>query len=179
MVGVLPEFTCILGLDASKMSDSENILPTPIDDIDRRLLGILQQNNRLTADELGDQVGVSRSSAQRRMKRFRDEGIIEADIFVLSEKAAGNPMTFIVEVELERERNDLLDEFRCSMLTLDDVQQCYYVTGHTDFILIVTSADMAPHEEFSRKVFADSANFRRFHSNVVVNRVKIGLQMPL
>ncbi len=102
------------------------------------------------------------------MKRFRNEGIIEADISVLSEKAAGNPMTFIVEVEPERERNDLLDEFRRSMLALDDVQQCYYVTGHTDFILIVTSADMAAYEEFSRKVFADSPNFRRFHSNVVL-----------
>jgi Lrp/AsnC family leucine-responsive transcriptional regulator len=58
------------------------------------------------------------------MKR-RDEGIVEADISVLSEKAAGNPMTFIFEVELERERNDLLDEFRRSILALDDVQQCY------------------------------------------------------
>jgi len=57
------------------------------------------------------------------MKRFREEGIIEADISVLSEKPAGNPMTFIVEVELKRERNDLLDEIRRSMLALDDVQQ--------------------------------------------------------
>ena len=57
------------------------------------------------------------------MKRFGDDGIIEADISVLSEKAAGNPMTFIVEVELKRERNDLLDEIRRSMLALDDVQQ--------------------------------------------------------
>lgn len=113
------------------------------------------------------------------MKRFRDEGIIEADISVLSPKAVGRPMTFIVEVELERERTDLLDEFRRSMLALDDVQQCYYVTGHTDFILIVTAADMAAYEAFSRQVFTDNPNIRRFHSNVVVNRVKSGLQVPL
>jgi len=154
-------------------------MPHPLDDTDKRLLDILQRNNRLSADELGDQIGISRSSVQRRMKRFREERIIEADISVLSAKAVGRPMTFIVEVELERERTDLLDEFRRSMLALDDVQQCYYVTGHTDFILIVTSTDMAAYEEFSRQVFTDNPNIRRFHSNVVVNRVKAGLQVPL
>ncbi|MDD9746736.1 MULTISPECIES: Lrp/AsnC family transcriptional regulator [Marinovum] len=154
-------------------------MPNSLDATDKRLLEILQRNNRLSADELGERIGVSRSSVQRRMKRFRDEGIIEADISVLSPKAVGRPMTFIVEVELERERTDLLDEFRRSMLALDDVQQCYYVTGHTDFILIVTAADMAAYEEFSRQVFTDNPNIRRFHSNVVVNRVKSGLQVPL
>lgn len=154
-------------------------MPAELDDTDRKLLALLQRNNRLTADELGDQVGTSRSSVQRRMKRFRDEVIIEADISVLSANAVGRPMTFIVEVELERERTDLLDEFRRSMLALEDVQQCYYVTGHTDFILIVTSVDMAAYEEFSRQVFTDNPNIRRFHSNVVVHRVKAGLQVPL
>ncbi|GGH41699.1 Lrp/AsnC family transcriptional regulator [Cribrihabitans marinus] len=154
-------------------------MPNSLDATDKRLLKVLQRNNRLSADDLGERIGVSRSSVQRRMKRFRDEGIIEADISVLSPKAVGRPMTFIVEVELERERTDLLDEFRRSMLALDDVQQCYYVTGHTDFILIVTAADMAAYEEFSRQVFTDNPNIRRFHSNVVVNRVKSGLQVPL
>lgn len=154
-------------------------MPNFLDATDKRLLEVLQRNNRLSADELGERIGVSRSSVQRRMKRFRDEGIIEADISVLSPKAVGRPMTFIVEVELERERTDLLDEFRRSMLALDDVQQCYYVTGHTDFILIVTAADMAAYEAFSRQVFTDNPNIRRFHSDVVVNRVKSGLQVPL
>ncbi|SLN40505.1 Lrp/AsnC family transcriptional regulator [Ruegeria meonggei] len=154
-------------------------MPYPLDDTDKRLLDILQRNNRLSADELGDQISISRSSVQRRMKRFREEGIIEADISVLSAKAVGRPMTFIVEVELERERTDLLDEFRRSMLAHEDVQQCYYVTGHTDFILIVTSTDMAAYEKFSRQVFTDNPNIRRFHSNVVVNRVKAGLKVPL
>ncbi|WP_291729306.1 Lrp/AsnC family transcriptional regulator [Leisingera sp. F5] len=154
-------------------------MPSILDDADKRLLAILQRDNRLTADELGSLAGISRSSVQRRLKRFREEGVIEADISVLSAKAVGRPMTFIVEVELERERTDLLDEFRRSMLALEDVQQCYYVTGHTDFILIVTATDMAAYEDFSRQVFTDNPNIRRFHSNVVVNRVKAGLQVPL
>lgn len=154
-------------------------MPTVLDDVDKSILKVLQKNSRLSAEELGDLTGVSRSSVQRRIKRFWDEGIIEADISVLSPRALGRHMTFIVEIELERERNDLLDEFRRSMLALDDVQQCYYVTGHTDFILIVTSSDMETYEEFSRRVFVENPNIRRFHSNVVVNRVKAGLDVPI
>ncbi|MGO1120985.1 Lrp/AsnC family transcriptional regulator [Rhodovibrionaceae bacterium A322] len=154
-------------------------MPEALDKTDKLLLEILQRDNRLSADELGERVGLSRSAVQRRLKRFREQGIIEADVSVLSPKAVGQMMTFIVEVELERERTDLLDEFRRSMTALDAVQQCYYVTGHTDFILIVTARDMASYEDFSRQVFSENPNIRRFHSNVVVNRVKAGLQVPL
>jgi len=65
------------------------------------------------------------------------------------------------------------------LLKLDDVQQCYYVTGRADFILVVTSTDMTAYEEFSRRVFNDNPNIRRFHSNVVIDRVKAGLQVPV
>jgi Lrp/AsnC family leucine-responsive transcriptional regulator len=150
-----------------------------LDDFDRRLITAIQKNNRLTADELGEIAGISRSAVQRRLKRFRDEKIVEADISVVSAKAVGRPMTFVVEVEMERERTDLLDEFRRSMLKLDDVQQCYYVTGQADFILVVTAPDMTAYEEFSRRVFNDNPNIRRFHSNVVIDRVKAGLQVPV
>ncbi|CUH50692.1 Lrp/AsnC family transcriptional regulator [Shimia marina] len=154
-------------------------MPDTLDDIDRRLLSAVQKNTRLTADELGEIAGISRSAVQRRLAGYRAEGIIEAEIAVVSAKAVGRPMTFLVEVEMERERTDLLDEFRRSMLTLDDVQQCYYVTGQADFILVVTAQDMGAYEEFSRRVFNDNPNIRRFHSNVVIDRVKAGLQVPL
>ncbi|PHQ71807.1 MAG: ArsR family transcriptional regulator [Sneathiella sp.] len=150
-----------------------------IDSTDRKILNLLQKDNRLSAEELGAKIGASRSSIQRRIKQLRTEGIIEADISIIKSSAFGQRMTFIVEVELERERIDLLDEFRRSALALDEVQQCYYVTGHTDFILIVTAANMEDYEIFTRRVFIENPNIRRFHSNVVVDRVKVGLHIPL
>ena len=88
-------------------------------------------------------------------------------------------MTFVVEVELERERVDLLDEFRRSMAALAGVQQCDTLIGHTDFVLIVAADDMASYERFSRRVFTENLNIRRFHTNVVVDRVKVGLAVPI
>jgi Lrp/AsnC family transcriptional regulator, leucine-responsive regulatory protein len=150
-----------------------------LDEIDRRILRELQQSARLSAKELGDKVGVSRSAAQRRVQILRENGAIEKEIAVVSTRHAAPFMTFIVEVELERERIDLLDEFRRSMLKLDEVQQCYYVTGHTDFVLIILTKDMASYESFTRQVFIENPNIRRFHTNVVVDQVKVGLSVPV
>lgn len=150
-----------------------------LDETDRSILRELQQNARLSSEELGEKIGVSRSSAQRRVQILRETGAIEKEVAIVSTKHADATMRFIVEVELERERIDLLDEFRRSMLMLEEVQQCYYVTGHTDFILIVLAKDMVSYELFTRRVFTENPNIRRFHTNVVVDQVKVGLSVPI
>ncbi len=72
--------------------------------------------------------------------------MIAADVAMVRPEAMGLSMTFIVEVELERERPDLLDEFRRSVRALAEVQQCYYVTGRADFILVILTRDMEAFE---------------------------------
>ncbi len=88
-------------------------------------------------------------------------------------------MTFLVEVEIERERVDLLDEFRRSIQRLEEVQQCYYVTGASDFVLVVVTKDMDSFEMLSRRVFTENPNIRRFETKVVVGRVKASMRIPL
>ena len=150
-----------------------------IDLLDRKILDQMQENSNLSADEIAQRVGASRSSVQRRIQQLRDAGLIEREAVQVSPALAGSYMTFIVEVELERERVDLLDEFRRSMRALPQVQQCYYVTGHTDFVVIVLAEDMLQYEKLSRQVFTENPNIRRFHTNVVVDRVKVSLKVPL
>ncbi|MFK7762159.1 MAG: Lrp/AsnC family transcriptional regulator [Roseobacter sp.] len=154
-------------------------MTTNLDRTDRAILAILQKNARLTADGLADRVGASRSSVQRRIKRLTDTGVIEHEVVQVNPERANAFMTFVVEVELERERIDLLDEFKRSMLSLDEVQQCYYITGHADFILIVLVKDMNDYDRFSRQVFVENPNIRRFATSVVVDRVKASLFVPL
>ena len=95
-----------------------------IDEVDRRLLMEVQIDNRQSNETLAEKVGASPSTVQRRLAKLRETGVIESDISIVSEEAVGWPMTFIVEVTLERERVDLLDAFRDSMRKLEEVQQC-------------------------------------------------------
>ncbi|MBB6186452.1 Lrp/AsnC ligand binding domain-containing protein [Rhodanobacter sp. MP7CTX1] len=88
-------------------------------------------------------------------------------------------MTFIVGVELERERADMLDAFRKGARADPNVQQCYYVTGEADFILIVVARDVDDFESFTRRLLFDNANIRRFTTNVVTARDKVGNAAPI
>ena len=153
--------------------------PASIDNFDRKILEIVQHSNRTTSDQIAEQVGLSPAAVQRRLKRMREQQVIQADISVVNPKSIGRPMTFVVQVSLERERADLMDAFKKEMKNNKAVQQCYYVTGSSDFILVVTAADMEGYDRFTRDSFFDNANIRSFQTNVVMDAVKVGLSLPL
>lgn len=151
----------------------------PLDEFDVRILEIVQENNRVSAEELAVRVNLSASACLRRLSRLRADGIIEADVSVIAPEAAGRTLTMIVEVTLERERSDIISEFKATMQRLPEVMQCYYVTGDTDFVMIVTAPSMEDYEEFASRFFFDNLNVRRFRTSVVMDRVKVGLKVPL
>ncbi|KKD60096.1 ArsR family transcriptional regulator [Grimontia sp. AD028] len=150
-----------------------------IDSFDRKILNIMQDSNRATSDQIADMVGLSPAAVQRRLKKLREQKIIKADVSVVDPKAIGKAMTFVVQVSLERERVDLMHNFKKEMKANKSVQQCYYVTGSSDFILIVTAADMEEYDVFTREAFFDNVNIKSFHTNVVMDRVKTGLTVPI
>lgn len=153
--------------------------PLSVDSFDRKILDIVQHSNRATSDTIADQVGLSPAAVQRRLKRMRTQGVIQADVSVVNPKAVGQTMTFVVQVTLERERVDLMHNFKKEMTANRSVQQCYYVTGSSDFILIVTAADMEGYDKFTREAFFDNANIKSFQTNVVMDNVKVGLTIPI
>lgn len=150
-----------------------------MDEFDLKLLRLVQHNNRLTAEELNGRVGLSASACQRRLAKLRRKGIIERDIAVVSAEAVGRQLTMIVEVSLERDRADIVDEFKRLMIDTEEVMQCYYVTGDVDFILVVTARDMPHYEAFTKEFFFPNRNIRRFNTLVVMDRVKVGLYVPI
>jgi len=154
-------------------------LPT-IDSFDRKILEIVQESNRATSDQIAEQIGLSPAAIQRRLKRLRKEQVIVDDISVINPKVLGRNMTFIVQVSLERERADLIHSFKKQMQNSKHVQQCYYVTGSPDFILIVTAFSMEDYDKFTQETFFfDDSNVRNFQTNVVMDSVKVSLQLPV
>src|SRR4028119_77554 len=145
-----------------------------MDSFDKKILAIVQQNNQLSTDKIAEQVNLSASAVQRRLKRLRKDGIIEADVAIISPQASGRLLTIIVEVTLEQERliSSVLDEFKKLVLNTPEVMQCYHVTGNADFILIIAAKDMQDYEALTRRLFIDNRSVRRFQTSVVVSGVK-------
>ena len=150
-----------------------------IDDFDRKILRHVQRNNLLTSAQLSDLVGLSPSSVQRRLNKLRADRVIEADIAVISPTALERPLTMMVAVELARERSDIIDRFKRAVRERAEVMSAYYVTGETDFMLIVSAKDMSDYEAFTRDFFYNNADIKGFKTTVVMDRIKASFSLPI
>ena len=150
-----------------------------LDNFDARILQVVQINNRATSEEIGRTLGLSATAVQRRLKRMRAEGIIEADVSIVRLKAIGRPISMIVLVTLERERADIVDRFKRAIRQTPEVMNGYYVTGETDFLLIVTAESMEDYENFTRKFFYENPDIKGFKTMVIMDRVKTGFSAPI
>lgn len=148
-----------------------------MDDKDHDILRLIQSNAQLTAEAISHEVGLSAPAVQKRLKKLRDTGVIEREIAILSPARLGREMTVIVQVVLERESRMHLDAFKRKMRKAKQVQQCYYTTGEADFILVVIVKDIKEYEAFTQEFFFDESNVSRFTSSVVMDRVKVSLDI--
>jgi Lrp/AsnC family leucine-responsive transcriptional regulator len=151
---------------------AKDTLRMPLDDLDRRILNALQEDNRLSFAELAQRVASSAASCMRRVRRLREDGIIEADIALINPQAAGRSLTAVVNIELESERLDLIDAFKREMRSAPEVTQCYMVTGDADFVVVVMVEDVAAFENFTRERLYANPNIRKFRSMIMLDRVK-------
>jgi Lrp/AsnC family leucine-responsive transcriptional regulator len=153
-------------------------IPT-IDSIDRHLLDALQRDARVKMETLAGEVGLSVSAVQRRVVRLREAGVIAGEHVVLDPKAAGSPVTVIVELMLERERTSLTEGLKRWLIAAEDVQSAWGVTGETDFVLVVTAADLGSYERFTRRMMDENEVIREFRSSIALNRLKHSLFVPV
>jgi Lrp/AsnC family transcriptional regulator, leucine-responsive regulatory protein len=150
-----------------------------VDDFDLGILEILQRDNLTSQRKIGAAVNLSAPAVQRRIKKMQEGGVIAANVAVIDPSSVGQSITILVEVQVESERVDLLDAAKISFAAAPEVQQCYYVTGEADFILVVTVPAMSAYEALTRRLFFENSNVKRFRTLVVMDRVKVGLAIPI
>ncbi|SIO72352.1 transcriptional regulator, AsnC family [Burkholderia sp. GAS332] len=150
-----------------------------LDAFDIKLLEAVQQNNRLTAKQLSEKVNLSGMSCLRRLTRLREEKVIVKDISVIDPARVGQAMTTLALVSLERERADMIDEFKRAVQQTREIIQCHYVTGDVDFVMMISTASMEDYDAFTRSFFFGNKNVRRFSTLVVMNQVKFAMPFPL
>ncbi|HVJ02505.1 MAG TPA: Lrp/AsnC family transcriptional regulator [Sphingomonas sp.] len=150
-----------------------------LDTFDRQLLNLVQEDSSRTADQLGETVPLSSSAIQRRLRKMREAGVIQRETAVVDPKWVGKPTFFVVALQIERERPELLAQLRRWLADEDHVQQAFYVTGEADFVLIVTAPDTASYDALMSRMVKENANIRRFTTNVALGLVKRGLSIPI
>ncbi|QEY63171.1 Lrp/AsnC family transcriptional regulator [Metapseudomonas lalkuanensis] len=150
-----------------------------LDAFDLKLIHYVQQDASLSQAELGNRVNLSSAAVNRRLKRLGDEGVIRKTVALVDPQQLGHALTIITEVEVESERLDLLDAMKRSFLACPQVQQCYYVAGEFDFVLVLACRSMEQYTELTRQLFFESNNVKRFRTLVSMSNVKVGLEVPV
>lgn len=150
-----------------------------LDAFDRALLRIVQLDAALTSDVLAERVGLSASAVQRRLRRLEDDGVIVGRVAVVDPARVGQPAHFIVALEVERERADLLGRLRQWLMAEPGVQQVFYVTGSADFMLIASARDISAYEAMMTRLMNDNPNVRRFTTHVAMSAPKRTLAIPV
>lgn len=153
--------------------------PPALDEFDRAILRILQKDNTVPQREIGLAVNLSAPAVQRRIRRMEAAGVIRANAALVDPTKVGRPLTIIVEVAMDSEKLELLDAAKRTFAATPAVQQCYYVTGDADFVLVVTVPTMADYETLTRGLFSGNHNVRRFRTLVVMDRVKAIMDVPV
>ncbi|TDO95762.1 Lrp/AsnC family transcriptional regulator [Marinomonas balearica] len=150
-----------------------------MDNFDLEILDRLQRNSRITTETLGIEIGLSATAVQRRIKKLKETGIIDKEIAVVNEALLGNAVTVIVEVAMKRGGTDVIGAFQKKAQSFNSVQQCYYVAGENDFILIVKADNLQHYEEITRDLLLNDKNIHKFYSNIAMQNVKVGLEYPI
>ncbi|MCZ4297252.1 Lrp/AsnC family transcriptional regulator [Henriciella marina] len=148
-----------------------------MDGFDRRLLDLLQQDNRRTYDDLGEELGLSATAVRRRAARLREQGVIAADVSILNSDQMG--ISVIVSVRFEKESHATYEAFKTAMKAAPEVRQCYTVSGEVDFIVIAHFEDLPAYDDWVAETFLSNPAIARTTTNVVYRRVKFDTAIPV
>lgn len=117
---------------------------------DLQIIAALQENGRLTNQELSERVALSPSPCLRRLRLLEEGGIIKGYTAIVDEQAYGLPITAFVRIRLERHSEDIVAAFEQEVRSIDAILDCYIMTGDVDYMLRVVIQSLQHYEQFVR-----------------------------
>ena len=149
-----------------------------MDSKDRQILAELQANGRLTNQELSERVNLSPSPCLRRVRIMEQTGVIRGYTALVDQKAWGLPVTVFIRIKLERHSDEAVQAFERAMLDMDEVMDCWLMTGRSDYQLRVIAADLDAYEAFVRGKLQHVSGIAAIDTSFAYGSVKRGQVLP-
>jgi len=128
-----------------------------MDETDRRILRLLQDDASLSASEVARAVGLSASPCWKRIKRLQDEGIIKRQVALLDADRLGFGLTVFVSIKTGEHSSQWLAQFSHTIAEMPEVQEFHRMAGEVDYLLKVVVRDMAAYDKFYKRLIELSA----------------------
>jgi Lrp/AsnC family transcriptional regulator len=143
-----------------------------IDDIDKKIISLLQKNAKLSIKEVAHAIGMTKTPVYERIKKLERTGIIEKYVAVIDNKKLHNGMYVFCSVSLDVQKLIEIEIFKEEIRKLPEVLECYLMGGANDFLLKVMVKDLDAYHLFSSGKLAALNNVNQIKSTFVLDVVK-------
>jgi Lrp/AsnC family leucine-responsive transcriptional regulator len=149
------------------------------DDIDLKILDILQSNSNITNAQLAAEIGTSASGMLDRVKRLEKAGIIKKYVALVDPEKAGRGVLALVSVSLTAHKMNAFDVFTQRINKIEEVLECYHTAGEEDFVLKVAVKDIQEYENFILKKLTRIEGVNRVKTNFILSTVKYDTKIKI
>lgn len=150
-----------------------------LDRYDRHILAALQDDGRISNQQLADEVGLSSAACWRRVKTLDEKGILKKYTALINPEALGYDLCVLIMVTLIRHRQDHATEFQQAVQGYPEVLQCFAVTGDADYVLRVIIQSMAAYDRFLNDKIFSLPGVSQVKSNFALREIKNETAIPI
>ena len=145
-----------------------------LDDIDYKIIGILQADATRSVQDVADAVGLTTNPCWRRIKRLEEQGVILRRVAVIDPMALGLGMTAFVRIVTETHTKDWLETFKRSVRQIPEISECHRMTGDVDYLLKITVRDLAHYDKVYQRFLDLVPNLKDVSAAFSMERLKEG-----
>lgn len=151
-----------------------------LDQQDVKILELLQEDASRSTNDIAEKLNMSQSPCWRRINRLQGAGVIEKTVSLVNREAIGMDLVAFTTINLSQAGRQNMDNFEKAVANLDEVIECYTMTGAWDYMLKVVVKDIRHYERFVRdQLLIEVPNIGEIHSHMAVTEIKNVTQLPL
>ena len=150
-----------------------------LDDLDRKIIRLLQSDASLSAAAIGEQIGLSQSPCWRRIQRIKDAGLVKEQGVVFERRKLGFDTMVFAHVKLTAHGRSKVAEFSETIRQFPEVMECHLLLGQVDFLLRIVTPDLAAYERFFFEKLSQLPDVQEVTSNIVLSEAKHTTELPI
>jgi Lrp/AsnC family transcriptional regulator len=149
-----------------------------LDDFDRKLLTLLQQDATLSIAELAERIGLTTTPCWKRLKRLEDEGYIEKRVALLNRAKVGLPVTVFVSIRTSQHDEAWLADFAKATAAMPEIVELYRMSGEVDYLMKVVVPDIEGYDRFYKRLIR-ATKLSDVSSTFAMEQIKYSTEVPL
>jgi Lrp/AsnC family leucine-responsive transcriptional regulator len=151
-----------------------------LDRYDRKILALLQEDGRISNQDLADRIGLSPSPCLRRVRALEEAGILAGYRALVDARALGLTLTALIHISMDRHTPERFDRFEAEVREIPEIMECLLITGQdADYQLKVVVRDMDAYQELLLKRITRIAGVTGVHSSFVLRKVVDKTALPV